>query len=175
MCLRWRCWRRFFREVNPRVFFTVWSGKDKLAVAAGGLAEVMEHPGLFIVYAAHLPDKDQSKIRQSLQDEIARLRSTSVTAKELEKAKNQLAAAYLFGLESVEGVARELGLAEVVQGDWHRFLEGSKRYALVTTADVKRVAAQYLVDRNLTTVILRPLPPADVPASAPTSDGGGSP
>lgn len=148
--------------------------QDRLAVAAGGLAEVMEHPGLFIVYAAHLPDKDQSKIRQSLQDEIARLRSTLVTAKELEKAKNQLAAAYLFGLESVEGVARELGLAEVVQGDWHRFLEGSKRYALVTTADVKRVAAQYLVDRNLTTVILRPLPPADVPASAPTPTSTGA-
>jgi zinc protease len=148
--------------------------KDKLAVAAGGVAEVMEHPGLFIVYAAHLPDKDQDQIRRSLQDEIARVRSTAVPIKELEKAKHQLAAAYLFGLESVEGVARELGLAEIVQGDWRRFLEGSKRYDAVTPADVKRVAEEYLVDRNLTTVVLRPLPPVDVPAAVPNV-GGGSP
>ncbi len=130
--------------------------KDKLAVAAGGLAEVMEHPGLFIVYAAHLPDKDQAKIRGALSDEVARVRSAPVAAGELAKAKNQLTAAYMFGLESVDGVARELGLAELVQGDWRRFLDGPSRYAAVTVGDVKRVAAQYLDDRNLTVVTLSP-------------------
>jgi zinc protease len=128
---------------------------DQLAVAAGGIAEVMEHPGLFIIYAAHLPDKDQEKIRASLRDEIARVRTAPVTAKELAKAKNQLVAGHLFGLESVEGVARELGLAQLVEGDWRRFLDGPSRYAAVTAADVRRVAERYLVDRNLTSVSLR--------------------
>ncbi|MBC8131981.1 MAG: insulinase family protein [Deltaproteobacteria bacterium] len=130
--------------------------RDKLAIAAGGLAEVMEHPGLFIIYAAHLPDKDQAKIRAALADEIARVRSTPVGAGELSKAKNQLAAAYLFGLESVDGVARELGLAQLVQGDWRRFLGGPERYAAVTVSDVQRVAARYLGDDNLTLVTLSP-------------------
>ena len=149
---------------------------DQLAVGAGGMAEVMEHPGLFIVYAAHLPDRDQDKIRRALLDEIARVRTQPVTEAELKKAKNQLEAGYLFGLESVEGVARELGLAELVQGDWRRFLDGSKRYAAVTAADVKRVAARYLVDQNLTFVTLRPQGAAGAPPPPPVAaPSGGTP
>jgi zinc protease len=147
--------------------------RDQLAVAAGGLAEAMEHSGLFIVYAAHLPDKDQEKIRGALSDEIARVRSTPVTSRELVKAKNQLSAAYLFGLESVDGIARELGLAQLVQGDWRRFLDGPGRYAGVTAADIKRVADRYLVESNLTLVALTPTqqgrspePPAPMPGKA---------
>jgi zinc protease len=149
--------------------------KDKVAIAAGGLAEVMEHPGLFIVYAAHLPDKDQGVIRRALWEEVARVRTAPVTAEELEKAKNQLGAAYLFGLESVDGVARELGLSEIVRGDWRRFLDGATRTAAVTVADVKRVAELYLDDRNLTSVTLSPRPrPGQAPGS-PAPPAGGSP
>jgi zinc protease len=147
--------------------------KDKLAVAAGGLAEVMEDPGLFITYAAHLPDKNQDQIRRALSDEVARIRSTPVTAGELAKAKNQLVAAYLFGLESVDGVARELGLAELVEGDWRRFLDGPTRYAAVTAADVQRVAQRYLQDRNLTQVTLSPAPEV-AKAGTGTGTGAGS-
>lgn len=135
--------------------------KERLAIAAGGLAEVMEASGLFIVYAAHLPDKSQAEARRALLDEVARVRAAPVTAAELEKAKNQLAAGYLYGLESVDGIAQQLGRAQYIEGDWRRFLEGARRYTAVTAADVKRVAAQYLVDRNLTVVALRPRPPGD--------------
>lgn len=132
--------------------------QDELAVAAGGFAEVMEQSGLFLVYAAHLPDRDQDKIRKTLLAEVARARSVPVEAAELAKAKNQLSAGYIFGLESVEGVARELGLAELVEGDWRRFLDAPARYDQVTAGDVTRVAAKYLVDSNLTFVTLKPLP-----------------
>jgi len=158
--------------------------QDQLAVAAGGFAEVMEQSGLFLVYAAHLPDRDQTKIRQTLLGEVARVRTTPVTAAELTKAKNQLSAGYIFGLESVEGVARELGLSELVEGDWHRFLDASARYDKVTAADVMRVAAKYLVDSNLTFVTLKPLPPngaqapaagGPAPAAATAPAAGGTP
>ncbi|HEY4185004.1 MAG TPA: pitrilysin family protein [Polyangia bacterium] len=142
--------------------------QDQLAVAAGGFAEVMEQSGLFLVYAAHLPDRDQNKVRATLLAEVARVRSTPVEAAELAKAKNQLSAGYIFGLESVDGVARELGLAELVEGDWHRFLDASARYDKVTAADVKRVAAKYLIDSNLTFVTLKPLPP---PSASPQGAG----
>lgn len=148
--------------------------KDQLAVAAGGFAEAMEHSGLFLVYAAHLPDRDQDKIRRALLDEVARVRTFAVAAPELEKARHQLTAAYVFGLESVEGIARELGLAELVEGDWRRFLDASDRYERVTAADVKRVATKYLVDSNLTFVTLKPLPPKP-PALPATNASGGPP
>jgi zinc protease len=149
--------------------------REKLAVAAGGLTAVMEHPGLFIVYAAHLPDKDQARIRKVLGEEIRAARSQRVTAAELTKAKKQLLAGYLFGLESVDGVARELGLAQLVQGDWRRFLDGPTRYSAVTAADVQRVAARYLVDDNLTMVTLSPRPlTAPAPGPVPAASGEGA-
>jgi zinc protease len=132
---------------------------DHLAIAAGGLTESLEDPGLFIVYAAYLPDKDPAKVTASLFDEIARVRDKPVSASELDKAKNQLAAGFIFGLQTVDGIAMALGQAQYVQGDWHRFVEGATRYLAVTAADVQRVAQKYLIDTNLTRVTLVPLPP----------------
>jgi zinc protease len=138
---------------------------DHLAIAAGGLAETMEDPGLFIVYAAYLPDRDPAKVQQALGEEVARVRDHAVTAGELDKAKNQLAASFIFGLQTVDGVARELGQYQYVYGDWREFPKGASRYLAVTAADVTRVARKYLVDANLTLVTLQPAPPA-APARA---------
>jgi zinc protease len=130
--------------------------KDHLAIAAGGVTESMEYPGLFIVYAAHLPDRDQTRVKDALLDEVRRVRTEPVTAVELDKAKNQLAAGYIFGLQTVDGIAQELGQYQYVHGDWHEFLKGASRYLAVTIADVRRVAEKYLVDGNLTLVTLEP-------------------
>ncbi|HVT07626.1 MAG TPA: pitrilysin family protein [Polyangia bacterium] len=138
---------------------------DHLAIAAGGVTEAMEDPGLFIVYAAYLPDKDGAKVQAALSDEIARVRDAPVAAAELDKAKNQLAAGFVFGLETVDGIAQRLGQAQYVEGDWHRFIEGASRYLAVTAADVQRVAKKYLVDTNLTRVTLVP-PGAPMPPPA---------
>ncbi len=130
--------------------------KDHLAIAAGGLTESMEHPGLFIVYAAHLPGSDQLKVKEALLDEVRRARGEPVSAVELDKAKNQLAAGYIFGLQTIDGIAQQLGQYQYVQGDWREFLKGASRYLAVTAADVRRVAEKYLVDTNLTVVTLQP-------------------
>jgi zinc protease len=149
--------------------------KDHLAIAAGGLAETMEHPGLFLAFAAHLPDRDQAKVQEALLDEIRRVRDEPVTPAELEKAKNQLAAGYIFGLQSVDGIAHEIGEYQYVNGDWREFLKGANRYLAVTAKDVQRVAAKYLVDSNLTLVTLRPkaLPPPPPVVSAPPGGRSG--
>jgi zinc protease len=135
--------------------------RDRLAVAAGGLTEALEDPGLFIVYAAYLPDRDGAKVEAALAEEIARVRDKPVTADELEKAKNQLAAGFVFGLQTVDGVAQALGRAQYVEGDWRRFVAGASRYLAVTAADVQRVARTYLGDAALTRVtVTRPEPGA---------------
>jgi zinc protease len=133
---------------------------DHLAIAAGGLVESMEDSGLFLAYAAYLPDRDPAKVRQALFDEIARARARGISAEELDKAKNQLAAGFVFGLQTAEGVATELGMYQYVHGDWREFGKGASRYLAVTAADVTRVARKYLVDTNLTLLTLRPTPVA---------------
>ena len=130
--------------------------KEKLALAAGGVVQALEAAGLFLVYAAHLPDRDQGKVRTGVLDEIARVREGGVTDAELKKAKNQLAAQFIYRLETVDGIATQLGSAQYVEGDWRRFLDEATRTLAVTAADIKRVAAQYLTDPNLTIVSVRP-------------------
>jgi predicted Zn-dependent peptidase len=120
----------------------------------------MEDPGLFIVYAAYLPDRDAAQVQQALFDEVARVRAEPVSAEELEKAKNQAAAGYIFGLQTVDGIATDLGQNQYVYGDWREFLKGASRVLAVTAADVQRVAKRYLTDTNLTMVTLQPLPAA---------------
>jgi zinc protease len=131
--------------------------RDRLAIAAGGLVESLEDPGLFIVYAAFLPDRDEAKVQKALAEEVARVRAEPVSAQELDKAKNQAAAGYIFGLQTVDGIANELGQYQYVNGDWREFLKGASRYLAVTAADVERVARRYLVDTNLTLVTLQPV------------------
>jgi zinc protease len=145
--------------------------RDHLAIGAGGLVEAMEDPGLFIVYAAYLPDRDEAQVRRALAEEIARVRDAPVQTEELDKAKNQAAAGYIFGLETVDGIAHELGEYQEVYGDWREFLTGANRYLAVTAADVQRVARKYLVDTNLTQLTIRPGPPRP-PGAAPTAAGG---
>jgi zinc protease len=143
--------------------------KDHLAIAAGGLTESMEYPGLFIVYAAYLPDRDAGKVKEALLDEVRRLRTEAVTPLELEKAKNELAAGYVFGLQTVDGIAQQLGQYRYVNGDWREFLKGASRYLAVSVDDVRRVAAKYLIDTNLSLVTLQPA------AAAKAAGDGGAP
>ncbi|HEY7370544.1 MAG TPA: pitrilysin family protein [Polyangia bacterium] len=134
--------------------------REHLAVGAGGLTETLEQPGLFIVYAAYLPDRDPARVQSVLFEEIARVRDKPIAPDELDKAKNQLAAGFVFGLQTVDGIAQALGRAQYVEDDWKRFVEGATRYLAVTAADVQRVAKKYLVDTNLTRVTLaQPGPP----------------
>ncbi len=130
---------------------------DHLAIAAGGLVESMEDSGLFLAYAAYLPDRDPAKVRDALFEEIARARDHGISAEELDKAKNQLAAGFVFGLQTVDGIATELGEYQYVHGDWREFGKGAARYLAVTAADVTRVARKYLVDGNLTLLTLQPV------------------
>jgi zinc protease len=144
--------------------------KDKLAIAAGGVVESLEDSGLFIAYAAFLPVRDPAKVRQAIYDEIARVRAAPVSAVELDKAKNQLAASYVFGLQTVDGIATELGLYQYIHGDWREFGKGASRYLAVTAADVTRVARKYLVDTNLTELTLQAGAPPSASA-APSAPG----
>jgi zinc protease len=128
--------------------------KEHLAIAAGGFAMAFEHPGLFLIYAAYLPDRDAARVQAVLAEEITAVRDKPITPAELDKAKNQLAAGFVFGLQTVDGIAQALGHAQYVEGDWKRFVEGATRYLAVTAADVERVAQKYLVDTNLTRVTL---------------------
>jgi zinc protease len=141
--------------------------KDKTAVAAGGFAWSREHPGIFISFAAYLPNQDAAKIKTALDEEIARVSQLPVEERELAKARNQLAARAVFRRERVTDTAQTMGVSWVVSGDPFRAWSAPAKYDAVTAADVQRVAQKYLTKNNLSLVTLQPeakKPPEKKPA-----------
>ena len=113
-------------------------------------------PYLFGFSAGPLPGKTVEEVEQVLYAEVERLIANPIPDRELQKAKNQIEAEFVFAQDSVHALAEMLGRYEAV-ASWKlldSFLEGVRK---VTAADVQRVAKQYLVQENRTVAILIPL------------------
>ncbi len=130
--------------------------KDKLAVQAGGQLVIREDPGLFMVFGAYLDAAGGDKLESALSGQIALLRKTTVKASELRQAKNQLMAQFVFGLESVTGIANQIGTSWIQRGDPSRFFDDLDAFNKVTAADIKRVANLYLSDTQASVVVIPP-------------------
>ena len=115
-------------------------------------------PGLFSLSAEVAPGKTADVVEEALVAEIGRLQNEPVAARELEKAKNQLEAAFVFGQDSIFGQAMLLARYEIASSwrDVDRYIPAVRA---VSAEDVKRVARRYLVPENCTTGRLVPLPP----------------
>jgi zinc protease len=94
-------------------------------------------------------------LEQALYAEVERLKTELVSPRELEKAKNQIEAAFIFSQDSVFSLARQLASYEIVAGwrHWKAYLPGIRA---VTAEDVQRVAKKYLTTGNRTVGILIP-------------------
>jgi predicted Zn-dependent peptidase len=130
--------------------------KDKTAVFAGGFVYDHEDPGLFITFAAYLPGGDPNKVQAGLTDEIDRVTSKEVTADELTKAKNQLAARAVYRRERVSEIATQIGSDGVVAHDPTHAFTAPAKYDAVKASDVLRVAKKYLTKANHSLVMLEP-------------------
>jgi len=129
---------------------------DKTAVEVGSQSLVREHPGLLLLFAAFLDGGNQQKVEDALFDEVDRIARSAPSARELEKAKNQISSGFVFGLESVTGLANEIGMSWIQSGDPGRFLTDLGKLEAVTAKDVQRVAAKYLKKSNRTVVVIPP-------------------
>ena len=130
--------------------------EQQLSVAAGGFPLVFKDLGTMLIYAFFTPDKDPVQVKEALLGEIERLATEPIDEKELQKAKNQLTAQYIFGLDSISSVANAIAEAEVIKGDYKEFEKAKTKYDAITVADVQRVAQAYFKRENLTIVTLKP-------------------
>ncbi len=137
--------------------------EERLALEAGGdYARLSLDPDAFTFYATVLPGRAVEDVERALLAEVERVRAEAVSDEELQRAKNQVEAAYVFGQDSVHARAATLARHALV-GDWRlrdAYLPGVRA---VTAEDVRRVAARYLVPEHRTTAILEPSPPPAAP------------
>ncbi len=130
--------------------------EKQLALGAGAYyARVSAAPDLFSLYATSLPGKSVEELEQALFDEIERIKTELVSARELQKAKNQIEASFIFSQDSIFSLARQLASYEIVAGwrYWEVYLPGIRA---VTREDVQRVAQKYLGSEKRTVGVLIP-------------------
>jgi zinc protease len=129
-------------------------------------------PSLFYLAANPLPGKDVSEIEKALDLEVERLQKETVGERELEKAKNQLEASFVFAQDSLFYQAMLLARYEISSG-WRALDDYLPSIRKVSPEDIQRVAKRYLVPEYRTVGILVPLPPREgKPAPARPAGSG---
>lgn len=109
--------------------------------------------GLFVVGAA-LNHKNLEEFFDILAEEVTRICSESVSGQELEKAVTNIEAEEFYGMETAEGLSRQLGNLEMLMGDHKYFPKYMKEVYGVTSEDVQKAAKKYLKIENLTLTVL---------------------
>lgn len=144
-----------------------------LAVVASAWNWGMKDPGLFMVLAGFMPEVPPGKVEEALIGQVERLGSEGPTPEELDKAKTQLRAEFVFKLTSISSLGQAIGQAELVEGDHRRFLEAGRAYRRVTAGDVRRVVGAYLDRSRLSLALLLPAGSDERMEHQPGRDQGG--
>jgi len=150
---------------SARLYENIVLGKT-LAISAGAEYSLLSvDPPLFQLYAEPLPGKGAEQLEAALVEEVERLRNRPVGDRELQKAKNQLEAAFVFGRDSLFFQGMLLARYEIAAG-WENIRNYLPSIRQVTADDIQRVAEKYFHSRNRTVGILKP-----VEASPGSGDG----
>ena len=112
-------------------------------------------PTVFSFTAQLMPEIKPADVELEIDRIIDKVQSEPVSERKLQKAKNQIEAAFIFGRDSIFGQAMKIGFYEVA-GNWRlmdEYLDGIRK---VTAEDVRQVARKYLGRDRRTVGILIP-------------------
>jgi zinc protease len=129
-------------------------------------------PSLFYLSAELLPGKEVAEVEKALDQEVERLKKESVGAHELEKAKNQIEASFIFSQDSLFYRGMLLAQHEIAL-TWRAIDDYLPSIRKVSPEEIQRVARKYLIPDNRTVGILIPLPPKEgkpAPEGSPTKE-----
>ena len=140
--------------------------EKQIALAAGTAFQTHLNPTLFEVSVEMKPGHTAAEGEQAVDAVLARLVAEGPTARELEKAKNQLEAHFVRDFRTNNGVGQALGYYEHIYGDYRKLFDTVPRYRAVTVADCKRVAKEVFDRRHRTVVELKPEKEAAATAAA---------
>jgi len=134
---------------SSRFYENLVRGK-RLAVSAGSEYSLLSiDPALLYLHAQPLPGKEPAELEAALYAEIEKLQSEPVQPRELEKAQNQLEAAFTFGQDSMFFQGMLLARYEIVS-TWEEIRKYLPSVRAVTAEDIRRVANKYFLPRNRT-------------------------
>ena len=114
-----------------------------IAANAGAHAWTLQYAGLFSCSATPAPGVDPNKVEAAFFAEVDEMSQARVSDEELERAKKQVRAQWVYGMESAINQAMILGSTAMVRGV-EGFDNALEEFDAVTADDVQRVARQYL-------------------------------
>lgn len=123
----------------------------QLAVMSMAAALSLEQEGFWAAGAVLSPLGNTAKALEAIQKEMERVRAEPVSEQELTKAKNRYLAGQVRQTLSVDSRATALGAAAVLEGDLARVNKKLELARRATTADLLRVAKQYLAPEHCLT------------------------
>jgi zinc protease len=131
--------------------------EDRIALAAFGGGNIIEHPNLFYAVALVQPGRTPQEAADALIAELDRLKQEPVAPRELQRAKNQFARDYIIGRESNQEKASHLAHAVVLHNGDITTADGEfDIFMNITTADVQRVARTYFTAENRVVLTILP-------------------
>ncbi|MEW5807674.1 MAG: pitrilysin family protein [Acidobacteriota bacterium] len=114
-------------------------------------------PSLFSVSAIANPGVNIDEIEKGIWEELDKLKTEGLAPEELEKAKRQNEASFIFGLQSLLWRGVNIGILQLRGNDFRRINTYAEEIRKLTSEDIKRTVAKYFGEDNRTVVTVIPV------------------
>lgn len=125
-----------------------------LSISAGSWTPAFVR-GQFLI-SMDLAYENLSKAIDAVREELSEIQRKPVSKKALTRAKNKVAADYIFGQEAVQSRARQIALDWLATGDPYFSENYVSKLQEVTSKDVMRVAKKYFQRDHMTLAVIKP-------------------
>ncbi|MBO0741116.1 MAG: insulinase family protein [Hyphomicrobiaceae bacterium] len=146
---------------TSRLYRQMVEEKNIAANAGASFSAVALDGGTLTLYAVAGDGVKSEALEQSLDASIAQFIKDGPSEEELEQAKNSMIASYIYSADNQAGLAQRYGSNLVIGRSIADIEEWPNKVGQVTAADVKKVAAKYLVIESSVTGYLIPERAAD--------------
>jgi len=131
-------------------------GKEIAVGASAGYMGYGRMPQMFMVSGVPATGVEIDDLRQAIMEEIEIMKTSLVTADELERVKAQVIASEIYQRDSVQHMAITLGSLEATGLGWELMDEYESQILAITPEQIQAVAKKYLNEDQMTFARLDP-------------------
>lgn len=140
---------------NTSRLYSALVDKKQLATAVFSSYGESFDPTLFQIYAVSAKGIKEADIENAIFEELEKIKKDGISARELQKIKNQKLMEFYNQVETINGKSNNIGTYEVFFGDYKKMFNAPAAFNNVTVEDVKRVAQEYFKKSNRTIGVLK--------------------
>ncbi len=144
--------------------------QDRIASNVGAFQYSLEAGGVAGAVVTGRPEVPLARIRETMDEEIARFAEEGPTSEELAKVRAALQVGFVNAMERLAGKADLLARYQTFLGDAGKIGEHWVRYRAVTRADLRDACARYLLGPRVELLYGDSQAAGEAPAGQPESD-----